>query len=147
MVNTVAKTPAVPDRAAPPLRTPIEENEVWNVEPSGTPWCDCGSHHSLTKERASELAREMFGDDLPERITHEQLINLGAWTWQYVEVCEFFLDRMRDSAIDVNGEVAADYLLPRGLAILRHFSNNWHGCPMEDCGGGYIPEPPVNSHR
>ena len=68
-----------------------------------------------------------------------QVIDLAAYAWKYIAVCDFFLGRVRDAATDVNGRPEAEYPTPTGLMIVGHFSDHWSGCPDEGCGGGYVP--------
>lgn len=112
--------------------------DVWTEAPSGTTWCDCGGDHALDHERIESFARDLFGG-LPDRITHPGVIALAAEVWNYIAICEFFTGRVADAATDVNGEVAADYPLTVGLAIVKRFSDRWNGCPMENCAGDIDP--------
>lgn len=125
-------------RTATPIPT-RRSSPFTRSEPAGTPWCDCGGHHPLDQAMLERLAREMLGDDLPATLTHAQVIDLAAYAWKYIEVCDFFLGRVRDAATDVNGRPEAEYPTPTGLMIVGHFSDHWSGCPDEGCGGGYVP--------
>lgn len=49
-------------------------------------------------------------------------------------MCRFFTLRVEDAARAVAGEVAAEYPLGIGLAIVKAFSYRWQGCPEEGCG-------------
>lgn len=109
------------------------------AQPStGTPWCDCGAGHQLTRSRLYSVIAELYGQ-VPDRIRHIEIIDIAAYLWQYVSVCEFFTGCVADAATQINGEVAADYPLDIGCAILRQFCNHWSGCPDEGCDGHYIP--------
>jgi hypothetical protein len=131
----LAPTEAAP--AANPIRV---VPDVWNEPATGLEWCDCGKHHPLTRSHILGVAWDLFGDDLPERITHREVIRITMDVWNYASVCRFFTMAMEDSARRVHGEVAADYPLETGLAIVKDFSNHWNGCPTKDCDGGFTPE-------
>ena len=54
-------------------------------------------------------------------------------------VCRFFTLAIEEAAIRVWGEVADEYPLEVGLAIVKNFSDRWNGCPTEGCDGEWTP--------
>jgi len=112
-------------------QTVTEVPQVWEDESRGLKWCDCGDgDHVLDYDMVDGFADSLGFYD-PDRITHEQLIKIAAFTWGYEDVCEFFEDQVGHAAIDVYGHLAPDY--PRGVAlgIVKYFSDRWNGCPRE----------------
>ena len=114
--------------------------DVWNEPATGLEWCDCGCHHPLTRQIVEEAAEDVLGQDLPDRITHRQVIRVAMQVWAYASVCRFFTLAIEDAAVRVHGEVSADYPLEVGLSIAKDFSNRWNGCPTKDCDTGWTAE-------
>jgi len=96
-------------------------------------WCDCGQDHQLNEDDVACQAEDLRGD-LPEWLTHAQVIAVAAELWQLKSVCRFFTTRAEDAARLVNSEVA-DYPLPEALAIVKAFTDPWCGAPMRSARG------------
>ena len=107
--------------------------DVWAEESTGLDWCDCGCHSPLTRIVVREFARDVLGPHLPERVTHQQVVRIAMALWRHPCSCRFFAAAIDDAAVRVNGRVALDYPFAVGLAIVKAFSNRWHGCPAEGC--------------
>lgn len=112
--------------------TPVAIPDVWDGPATGLPWCDCGDDHPLTEATVSEVAVDLYGD-LPDRLTHAQVVAVACEVWLLEQPCRFLLMQVEDAAKDVNGTVAADYPVRVGLAIVKRFSDRWNGCPEEAC--------------
>lgn len=122
----------------PEVPTVVPQPDVWSEPEEGTPWCDCGDEHSLDRDVLAAMFEQAYGP-VGERITHLRVIELAAYAWRYVSVCAFFTGRVADAATEVNGAVAEDYPFEIGLAIVKRFSDTWHGCPDEGCQGDFVP--------
>ena len=109
--------------------------DVWSERSTGTPWCDCGDDCTLDEETVEDYAEDLFGQ-LPDRLTHRQVVALAAAVWRYVEVCRFFTLAVEAAATRVADAPRPDYPLTVGTAIVRAFCNAWNGCPDELCRGG-----------
>ena len=114
--------------------------DVWKEPATGMEWCDCGCHHPLTRRIVKDAARDVIGEDLPGQITHRQVIRVAMEVWRYASVCRFFTLAVEEAAVRVHGEVAAEYPMPVGLAIVKEFSNHWNGCPTKDCDTDWTAE-------
>lgn len=137
---TKPKGPASPAPAASPEVKPkpdtISIPEVWEAEPQGTQWCDCGKDHPLGREDVLRAAWFLKGQ--PEFLTHGEVARMVMELWNYVEVCPFFHLAVDDAACRCHGEKAERYPFETGLAIVKNFSDNWNGCPEEQfCHGGF----------
>lgn len=114
----------------PPTASGASPN-VWLMPNRGIEWCDCGKHHSLTREIVERFAQNAVSN--PRWMTHDEVIDTAMDLWNYEAVCEFFLMAVRYSASAVNGFPAPKYSYERGLEIVAHFSKTWQGCPEEIC--------------
>lgn len=81
--------------------------------------------------------------DLPDRLTHAQVVDIAAEVWQVESLCRFFTLGLEDAARDVAGTVAVDYPVRVALAIVKVFSNRWNGCPEKGCAGWRLPCGPL----
>ena len=120
-----------PDRVIP---------DVWNEPAVGSQWCDCECDHDLTLDVVKDSACDALGEDLPEWISHSQVILVAMEVWSYFEICRFFILAVEEAACRVWGEVCVEYRLDVGLAIVKDFSNHWNGCPAENCDGEWLAE-------
>lgn len=123
---TAPAAPAMPVRSLP---------DVWAAPSRGIPWCDCDDEtQPLTEDMVRWFAWSLYGD-LPDRLTHAQVVATAAEVWQVDQVCRFFTLRVEDAARDVAGTVAVDYPVRVALAIVKMFSDRWNGCPEGACAG------------
>lgn len=126
---TAAAAPAV----APP--TPARSlPDVWGSPSNGIRWCGCGDDDPLTEAMVEWFAWSLYGD-LPDLLTHAQVVDIAAEVWQVEDACGFFTLGVEDAARDVAGTVAVDYPLRVALAIVKVFSDRWNGCPENACAG------------
>lgn len=124
-------TPATPPAVAPP--TPVRSlPDVWAAPSRGIPWCDCGDDDPLTESMVRWFA-ESLSVDLPDRLTHAQVLVIAAEVWQLENVCRFFTLGVEVAAREVYGQTCAAYPTPVGLAIVKAFSDAWNGCPERAC--------------
>lgn len=120
------------DPVAPPVKTgPIRSlPDVWAEPSRGIPWCDCGDDDPLTEPMVEWFAWSLYGD-LPDRLTHAQVVAIAAEVWQVESLCRFFTLGVEDAACDLAGSVAVDYPIRVALAIVKAFSDAWNGCPED----------------
>lgn len=128
--------PAVAPAVAPTM--PVRSiPDVWAAPSRGMPWCDCGEEpEPLTESTVHWFAQSLYGD-LPERLTHAQVVDIAAEVWQMEDVCRFFTLGVEDAARGAAGAVAVavDYPARVALAIVKVFSDRWNGCPEKACVG------------
>jgi len=105
--------------------------DVWAMPSEGIEWCDCGDSHEISRGDILEFS-EYYAQD-KDWITHEEVVQSCMSFWNYDAVCEFFLMKVRDSAIVVAGEVKDKYPMEEGIEIIGYFSKTWQGCPEEAC--------------
>lgn len=120
---TPAVAPTMPVRSLP---------DLWAAPSRGIPWCDCGDNDPLTEAIVEWFAWSLYGD-LPERLTHAQVVAIAAEVWQLGSVCRFFTLGVEDAARWVHGQTCAGYPTRTGLAIVKAFSDAWNGCPEAAC--------------
>lgn len=122
------------DHVAPPVETRPARSlpDVWAEPSRGMPWCDCGDHDPLTEAMVEWFAWSLYGD-LPDRLTHAQVVATAAEVWQVEKVCRFFTLRVEDAAQYVAGSVAVDYPVRVAFTVVKAFSDRWNGCPAEAC--------------
>lgn len=116
--------------------------DVWAETWRGMPWCDCGDNDSLTEAMVEWFAWSLYGD-LPDRLTHTQVVATAAEVWQVEKVCRFFTLGVEDAVQYVNGTVAADYPVSVALAVVKAFSDRWNGCPEAVSRSACSPAPAV----
>ncbi|MDO5634260.1 MAG: hypothetical protein Q4G34_05275 [Micrococcus sp.] len=115
----------------------LAPDDVWQLPTLGSSWTRTGAE--LTEDDALSLAEDLFGV-IPDSLTHHQVILVTMEAWQYLSVCDFFLDALCESALQVHGGAADHYPLREALAVTGYFSRRWNGCPEEICLGGYAAE-------
>lgn len=125
---TSPTTPTKPSHTEP--AAPTAPIDPFTQPSKGTPWCDCGQNHQLTRPLLPSVIEDLYGE-LRDRLLHSEIIDIAAYLWQYVSVCAFFTGSVDDAARRINGTVAPDYPLNVGCAILQEFCNHWSGCPDE----------------
>lgn len=110
---------------------------VWEMPTTGIEWCDCGEHCKVTRQLVENSIMETLGTIPSPFITHTEICETLMDLWNYVEVCEFFHDKVKQSAETMHGSVAEKYPTETAYEIIAHFSKTWQGCPEEACTGGY----------
>lgn len=103
---------------------------VWVPVP-GSRWF--GMHPDVTLGHVLDtLMAAFYGPFQPERLTHDQMVQLATEVWDNEWVCDLFLNRLAETAEQVCGQVQPDYPTPIAVHIIRSFSELWNGCPYQD---------------
>ena len=83
---------------------------------------------------------EACDGDLPDRVTHRQVVKACMVALDYIAVCRFFTLSVEDAAVAVHGAVEPTYPLDTANGVIARFVATWGGCPDEGCHGGWTTQ-------
>lgn len=117
-----------------PAEPELFEGDPWEMEEQGEHFCDCGCGHELTPDYVEDLLI-VSGYHRDEQVPHIVIVAALQVCWNYIKVCNFFLDHVKLSAEKINGKVEEEYPFNVAVDIAGYFSRTWQGCPALDCDG------------
>lgn len=111
---------------------------VWSMPDFGIPWCTCRPDpvtgkppHSVNRALIERHLLSVFGP-IPDRMSNQDISKVVVSLWKFPRITPPVAEALMSSVKAVNGQMGQDYPTNTAMAVIKHFSNTWHGEPQQD---------------